>query len=133
MSQTLSAADQVIDRVASGFFSAIERADFDAIEGFYAPDVEVWINVNPETQGREQSVAILRSFTKRISGLRYDIEMREFFAGGFVQRHTIRGKLRSGETLAVPVCLTVHIENNQISRLYEYMDSVAIAPVFARS
>ena len=125
--------DQSINRVASGFFSAIERADIDAIESYYAEDVEVWINVNPQTQGREQSVKLLRSFTKRISELRYDIAMREFFSGGFVQRHTIRGKLRSGESLAVPVCVVVHIENDQITRLYEYMDSVAIAPVFARS
>jgi len=123
---------RALDRIASEFFAAIERADLSAIEACYAEDVEVWINVNPDPQNREQSLRILRSFTRRVAGLRYDVAMREFFPGGFVQRHTIRGKLASGESVAVPVCVVVHVENDRISRLYEYMDSVAIAPVFAR-
>ena len=124
-------AAEAIDRLASDFFAAIERADLDAIERCYAPDVEVWINVNPRTQGRDESVRLLRSFTKRVDGLRYEIEQRELFEDGFVQRHRIRGKLRSGEALDVPVCLVVHVANGRIARLYEYMDAAAIAPVFA--
>jgi ketosteroid isomerase-like protein len=120
-----------IDQLASTFFAAIERADLDAIEACYADNVEVWINVNPRPQGREASVKLLRSFTKRVEGLRYEVEFREFFPGGFVQRHRIRGKTRSGEPLDVPVALVVHVENGCISRLFEYMDSEAIAPVFA--
>jgi ketosteroid isomerase-like protein len=117
--------------VADAFFSAIERADIDAIEALYAPDVEVWINVTGQTQGRSQSVKLLRNFTNRVRKLHYDVELRSPIPGGFVQRHVLRGELESGHVLAVPVCLVVTIEDGRIARLYEYLDSAAIAPVFA--
>ncbi len=125
------AAFDEMEKVANEFFGAIERADIDAVEALYAPDVEVWINVTGRSQGRAQSVKLLRSFTSRIHNLAYDVEQREPIHGGFVQRHVLRGELASGEKLAVPVCLVVYVEDGRITRLYEYLDSVAIAPIFA--
>ncbi len=129
----MSAPDQSreMDRFASDLFAAVERADMDAIERSYAPDVTVWINVNPRTQNREESLKLLRSFTQRVEGLHYAVESREFFPGGFVQRHKICGKTRSGEVLDIPVCMVAHLEEGKIARLFEYMDSAAIAAVFA--
>jgi ketosteroid isomerase-like protein len=127
------AAFEEVEQVASAFFAAIERADIDAIEALYSPEVEVWINVTGKSQGRAESVKLLRAFTSRVKGLAYEIELREPIAGGFLQRHILRGELASGQKLAVPVCLVVHVEDGRISRLYEYLDSAAIAPVFDRS
>ena len=120
-----------IEKLANAFFDAIERADIDSIEALYAPDVEVWINVTGQSQGRTQSLKLLRALTSRVRELAYDVEHREPIVGGFVQRHVLRGQLDSGEKLAVPVCLVAHVEDGRIARLYEYLDSVAIAPVFA--
>ena len=131
MSESPSVESRANDQLASDFFAAIERADIDALEGLYSPDVGVWINATGRTQGREASLRLLRVFTSRVKELRYDIESREFFRGGFVQRHVLRGKLASGEVLAVPVCLVVHVLDGRIERLYEYLDAAAIAPVFA--
>ena len=63
--------------------------------------------------------------------MRYEIQARDFFPGGFVQRHVVHGSLRSGEKLALPVCLVIHVEDDRIARLYEYLDGAAVAPAFA--
>jgi len=121
-----------IDQLAKDFFAAIERADLDALRALYAPDVEVWHNLTKRVQGREENLALLRTFTGRVKELRYEILAREFFADGFAQRHVLRGKIPSGAELEAQVCLVVHVADGTIRRLYEYLDSRAIAGVFAR-
>ena len=86
---------------------------------------------NGKSQDRAASVALLKNFTGRIRNLRYDVQMREEIPVGFVQRHILRGQTASGAELAVPVCLVVHVEDGRIRKLYEYLDSAAIAPAFA--
>lgn len=121
-----------IDQLAKDFFAAIERADVDALRALYAPDVQVWHNLTNHVQGREQNLELLRSFTSRVKDLRYEILGREFFADGFVQRHVLHGRIPSGAELAAQVCLVVHVADGSIQRLYEYLDSRAIAGVFGR-
>ena len=122
-----------IDQLAKSFFAAIERGDVDALRALYAPDVQVWHNLTLRTQTREENLALLRDFTSRVKERRYEVLEREFFAGGFVQRHVLHGKLASGGTIAAAVCLVVHVgEDGTIRRLYEYLDSRAIAGVFGR-
>ena len=48
MTDPTEAARQEMDALANRFFDAIERADIDALEQAYAPDVEYWINVTRE-------------------------------------------------------------------------------------
>ena len=121
-----------IDYLADSFFAAIERADLDAIREIYAPDVEVWINVAGEPQGRDQSLALLDTFTSRLQGLRYEVIVRHPLPDGFVQRHVLHGRLASGEEITAPVCLLVHVADGHIQKLYEYLDGSAVASVFRR-
>ena len=125
------AARQDIDALANRFFDAIERADIDAVEQAYAPDVEYWINVTGESLGLDAILEMVRLFSQKIKGLHYDVESREFFPGGMVQRCKITGELASGESLAVPPCLILYVENGRIARLYEYIDAASIMPLFA--
>lgn len=120
-----------IDAVASRFFAAIERGDLDAVRELYAPDVQVWHNVTNRTQTRDENLKLLKYFTGRVSERRYEIHAREFFPGGFVQRHTLHGKLVSGELVAAPVCLVVHVAGGKIERLFEYLDPATVSAVFA--
>lgn len=55
---------------------------------------------------------------------------REFFEGGFVQRHILHGKLESGELIAAPVCLVVHVSRRKIVRLFEYLDPATVRGAF---
>ena len=120
-----------VDALASRFFAAIERGDLDAIEAIYSPDVAVWVNVTRQTSGLAANLRLLRSFTARVRDLHYEVEERSLIPGGFVQRHTITGRLASGETISVPVALIVRVADGRITRIDEYLDSAAIAPVFA--
>jgi ketosteroid isomerase-like protein len=65
-----------------------------------------------------------------VSELRYEVLSREPFPGGFVQRHVLHGKVASGELIAAPVCLVVHVAGGRIERLYEYLDPAAVRAAF---
>jgi len=118
-------------QLASAFFAAIERRDLDAVRELYAPDVQVWHNVTGRTQTRAENLELLRFFTGRVSDLRYEVLARDFFEGGFVQRHVLHGKLASGELVAAPVCLVVYVSRGRIERLFEYLDFAAVRGAFA--
>lgn len=120
-----------IEDLASALFAAIERADFARVREIYAPDAEIWHNVTGRTQTREQNLALLEFFARRVPVRRYAVEGRDVFPGGFVQRHVLHGKLASGETLEISACLVVYVEEGRIARLYEYLDGAAVEAVFA--
>ena len=130
MTNLTEAARQEMDALANRFFDAIERADIDAVEQAYAPDVEYRINFMPGVQGLEMILDMVRIFHQKVKNLHYDVESREFFPGGFVQRCKIMGELASGEALAVPLCLILYVEDGRIVRLYEYLDRDSMMHVF---
>jgi len=131
MTNLTEAARQDMDALASRLFEAIERADIAAVEQIYAPDVEYWVNFTDQTQGLDTILEMTRLFSRKVKGLHYEIESREFFPGGFVQRSRIAGELASGEALAVPLCLIIYVEDGRITRLYEYINVASFMPVFA--
>ena len=131
MTDPTEAARQEMDALANRFFDAIERADIDALEQAYAPDVEYWMNVTRQSQGLDAVLQLGRLFSQKVKGLHYEIESRDFFPGGFVQRCRITGELASGEALDVPLCLVIHLEDGRIVRLYEYINAASIVSVFA--
>jgi len=120
-----------IESIASKFFAAIERGDLDAVRELYSPEAEIWHNVTNRTQTREENLALLRFFTGRVAERRYEVLAREFFPGGFVQRHILHGKLKSGELVAAPVCLIIYVSAGKIDRLFEYLDPATVRSAFA--
>jgi len=131
MTNLTEAARQDMDALANRLFEAIERADIAAVEQIYAPDVEYWVNFTDQTQGLDTILEMTRLFSRKVKDLHYEIESREFFPGGFVQRCRITGGLASGEALAVPLCLVVYVKDGRITRLYEYINVASFMPVFA--
>jgi ketosteroid isomerase-like protein len=119
------------DAIASEFFAAIERGDLDAVRELYAPEAEIWHNVTGRSQTRDENLSLLRYFTGRVSERRYEVLSREFFPAGFVQRHILHGKVESGELIAAPVCLVVHVSGGRIERLFEYLDPASVRAAFA--
>lgn len=131
MTNLTETARQDMDALANRLFEAIERADIAAVEQIYAPDVEYWVNFTDQTQGLDTILEMTRVFSRKVKDLRYEIESREFFRGGFVQRCRITGELASGEALAVPLCLVIYVEDGRITRLYEYINVASFMSVFA--
>ena len=122
--------NEEIDTIASEFFAAIARRDLDAVREFYSPEARIWHNVTGKSQTREENLALLQYFTGRVSKLRYEVLAREFFEGGFVQRHTLHGTLESGDLIAAPVCLVVYVSRGKIERLFEYLDPATVRGAF---
>jgi len=119
------------DELATAFFAAIERGDLDAVREIYAPNAEIWHNVTGRTQTRDENLALLRFFTGRVAERRYEVLARDFFPGGFVQRHVLHGKLASGELVVAPVCLVLYVSSGRIDRLFEYLDPATVRAAFA--
>jgi len=86
--------------------------------------------VTGRTQSREENVRLLGLFVDRVPERRYEVLSREFFPGGFVQRHLLHGKTATGEKLELHACLVVHFAGDRIERLFEYLDSAAVRSVF---
>jgi ketosteroid isomerase-like protein len=117
--------------VAARLFAAIEAGDLDAVRDLYAPDVQIWHNVTNRAQTRDENLKLLGYFTARVAERRYEVHARDFFPGGFVQRHTLHGTLASGARLSAPVCIVVYVAGGKIERLYEYLDPGTVSGVFA--
>ncbi len=130
MTNLTEKAHRDMDELANRFFDAIERADIDAVKQVYAPDVAYWMNAMPEKQDLDAILNLISFFHQKVKNLHYEVESREFFKGGFVQRSKIMGDLASGEALAVPLCLIIYVEDGRIVRLYEYIDTASMMSVF---
>lgn len=120
-----------IEGVADRLFAAIERGDVDAVAQLYAPDVAIWHNLTGHTQDRDENLKLLRAVTRRVKDLRYEEVRRERTASGFVQQHVLRGRNPAGKALEIPVCLVVAVTAGRITRIDEYLDGEALAPMFA--
>ena len=131
MTNLTEKAHRDMDELANRLFDAIERADIDAVKQVYSPDVVYWMNAMPENQNLEALLNLIPFFHQKVKNLHYEIESREFFQGGFVQRCKIMGELASGEELAVPLCLVIYVEDGRIVRLFEYIDTASMMSVFA--
>ena len=116
-----------LNRLADEFYSAIEQNDLFALNNLYSADVEVWHNFTDRTQDKQQNLESLASLFKRISGLQFSVEARDLFPGGFVQRHVLHLKLMSGKVINVATCQIVYVAEEQINRVFEYVDSASLA------
>lgn len=112
-----------MDLLATRFFAAIEAVDSAAVDAIYTADAVVWHNYDNIEQSRDDNIAMLANFPKMFRIFKYTDIRREFFEGGFVQQHVVRGVKASGEAFAVPNCMVVKVRGNQIARIDDYFDS----------
>jgi ketosteroid isomerase-like protein len=71
--------------LAERFYRAIEARDYAGVEACYTPDAQLWHNIDGKTQTVAENLAEIRSVARRVASIRYDLERRIDFAGGFVQ------------------------------------------------
>lgn len=115
--------------VADRLFAAICSGDLAALRELYAPTLKVWHNFDRTEQSREENLRVLAWIAKNVAGLRYENVRRERTESGFVQQHVLRGTPPGGEPLEVSACLVCRVEGGRITRIDEYLDSAALAPL----
>jgi ketosteroid isomerase-like protein len=116
-----------IERLARGFFDAIEAGDIGKVRDAYAPSAVIWHNFDGKESTREENLATLDGFIKAVPSRRYTQRRLDVFGGGFVQRHLLVGKLANGKEVSLAACVVCAVKDGRISRLDEYFDSAALA------
>jgi ketosteroid isomerase-like protein len=118
------AQDELLDRL----FAAITARDVDAVAALYADDIEVWHNASGHARDRDGGLAVMRAFLKRTDAVRYEVLDRRHWEGGAVQRHVLHIRV-AGAAHAIDACLTFGFAHGQITRVFEYVDGRALAPL----
>jgi ketosteroid isomerase-like protein len=120
----VSAQEDLLEQL----FARIASGDVDAVAELYADDVEVWNTVSLRAMQREESLAVLRSFLRRADAVRYEVLERRQWEGGAMQRHVLHVRVREQDH-RIDVCVTFAFADGCIRRIYEYVDSRALAPL----
>ena len=119
-----------VEVVADRLFAAIEEGDAATVESLWADDVAVWKSAEPEDQPKKRALRVIYWFMDTTTERRYEILDRQFFDGGFVQQHVLHATGRNGGLIAMRVCIVIRVgANGLISRIDEYFDPAAIAPL----
>jgi ketosteroid isomerase-like protein len=116
--------------VAERLFAAIESGDAAAVEALWDDDVAVWKSAEPEDQTKKRALRVIFWFMDTTTERRYEILDRQYFDGGFVQQHVLHATGRNGGSISMRVCIVIKVgANGLISRIDEYFDPAAIAPL----
>ena len=118
---------------AKRFVAAIQDGDGEAVRAFYAPDAKLWHNNDEIEQTVDQNLRVLAWLIRALPERRYRIVRREILADGFMQQHVLEGVLADGQPFAMPACVVVQAKDGRITRLDEYLDPAAGAPLAAQA
>ncbi len=113
--------------IGDRLMAALEACDAEAVRATYAPDARLWHNFDEKYQSVEENVRLLQWLHGRLENVKYDVVGRDLLEDGFVQRHVLRGTLKSGEEFAMPACCIIRIEGDRIVSMHEYLDSAQAA------
>lgn len=128
---TDDAADDGLFIVADQLFTAIERGDLDALTALYADDIVVWANFDNREQNLERSMKVLTWMCANLRDRRYEVKRRERIEGGFLQEHVLHGTAANGAVIAMPACILATVVDGKVTRINEYLDPAAMAPLLA--
>jgi uncharacterized protein len=123
----------VSERLVERFFAAVEAGDLDTVRALYAPDARIWHNDDLREQPVADNLKLLRALHRVVSEPRYEILRRVAVPGGVYQQHVLRGRLPDGAEVAVHAAMYLAISGGLITRIEEYLDSAALAPLVLAS
>jgi ketosteroid isomerase-like protein len=119
--------------VADRLFGAIERGDYEAVAEMWADDVLVWHSGDPKDNQRVRALKVIRWFMDVTVTRSYEILDRQFFDGGFVQQHILRGGRPDDVSIEMRVCIVIKVgADGLITRIDEYFDPSDTAPLMEK-
>lgn len=118
--------------LAERFFAAVEAGDIDTVRAIYAPNAVIWHAHTGEAQSVEDNLRTLGLIAKHITGFGYDERRCVATETGFVEQHITRGVTPAGVAFSIPACIVCTVVDGRITRLEEYFDSAAAAPLLGR-
>lgn len=119
--------------LAERYIAALENGDVETVRGIYAPDAKLWHNNDETEQTVDQNLRVLAWLIRALPERRYRIVRREILPDGFFQQHVLEGVLADGQPFAMHACVVVQAKDGHITRLDEYLDPAAGAPLAAQA
>jgi ketosteroid isomerase-like protein len=116
--------------LAERFVAAVRAADPAAYGSLCSADSRHWVNIGSVEHSLDERVALLARERELLA--EFDmVDVRvQGTESGFVVQATARGALHSGEAIEMALCAVVTCDSNdQITRVEEYVDSAAAAPL----
>ena len=115
--------------VADRLFGAIERGDYETVDGMWADDVMVWHSGDAGDNDRVRALKVIRCFIDVTATRTYEILDRQLFDGGFVQQHILRARRADDVSIEMRVCIVIKVDaEGLITRIDEYFDPADMAP-----
>jgi ketosteroid isomerase-like protein len=116
--------------LADRLFGAIERGEYETVEGMWADDVTVWRSGNSRDDDRVRALKVIRWFINVTTTRSYEILDRQVFDGGFVQQHILRARRADDVSIDMRVCIVSKVNTEGlITRIDEYFDPTDMAPL----
>ncbi len=116
--------------VADRLFGAIERGEYETVDGMWADDVTVWHSGDSRDNDRVRALKVIRWFIDVTTTRGYEILDRQFFDGGFVQQHILRASGADEVSIEMRVCIVIKVNaEGLITRIDEYFDPTDMAPL----
>jgi ketosteroid isomerase-like protein len=116
--------------LADRLFGAIERGEYETVEGMWADDVTVWRSGNSRDDDRVRALKVIRWFINVTTTRSYEILDRQVFDGGFVQQHILRARRADDVSIDMRVCIVIKVNTEGlITRIDEYFDPTDMAPL----
>ena len=117
--------------VAEAVVRAIEGGDKAMLRAAYWPEATFWHNTDGVIHGADVSLGATEAFMDLFSARAFvDLRIYEL-PDGFLQQHRMTAIAPDGSAVALEGCLVCHVREGRILRVDEYVDSVAVAPIFA--
>jgi ketosteroid isomerase-like protein len=116
--------------VANRLFGAIERGEYETIDGMWADGVTVWHTGDSQDNDRVRALKVIRWFLNVTTTRSYEILDRQYFDGGFVQQHILRAHRSDDVAIEMRVCIVIKVDaKGLIARIDEYFDPADMAPL----
>jgi ketosteroid isomerase-like protein len=125
-------SDRTKLEVARRLMQAIEQGDVAAVAELYADDMVGWRSFDRRELGKKSMVRVIEWLAKEVRDVHYEAIRVEPTPKGYVQQHVLHATAPDGTHVEAPACLVVEVRGGRISRLDEYIDSAAIAPLTRR-
>lgn len=115
--------------LADRFTAAIAQADMTTMRELYTPDAVIWHCTDNIELSVDELDGLLSSIGSA-STCSVDVLSRQHTASGFVQAQVNTYTLKNGKGTVVLRCaLLVTLDGEKISRVDEYLDGSALAPL----
>ncbi|MEX0665286.1 MAG: nuclear transport factor 2 family protein [Acidimicrobiia bacterium] len=118
-----------MSELAERFVDAVTRVDLDALCVCLAPGARFWVNIGPSEYSADERLAVLELERQNLREHRAEDVRITATDEGFIAQLTSIGTTTRDESMRVAVCLIASVADDLITRVDEYADSAAAAPL----